>query len=172
MLCNECNQKPAVMHYVTVMNGHKKETDLCVECAKKLGIASFSPFSFGDLFSHSARETSSQMVCSKCGMTVDQMKKTGVVGCAQCYMDLYRGIEPILNSVQKNLQHVGRTPIGHASGKLPKPGETAAPAAVKPPQTEEERLKAELKTAVAQEWFEEAAKLRDALRALQKEGNA
>lgn len=171
MLCNECNQNPAVMHYVTVINGQKKETDLCVSCAKKLGLASFSPFSFGDLFAHAAREAPPQVACSACGMTIAQMKKSGVVGCEQCYKDLYRGIEPILNSVQKTLQHVGRTPVGHASGNLPRPGETATPAQPRE-MSEEEKLKAELNRAVAEERFEEAAKIRDTLRAMQKEGKA
>lgn len=169
MLCSECNQNPAVMHYVTVINGQRKESDICVHCAKKLGIASFTPFSFGDLFAQHAKELPPQTTCSACGMTLNQMKQSSVVGCAQCYQDLYRGIEPILNNVQKTLQHVGRTPVGHASGNLPKPGETVD-AGQMLPAADEVRLKEALRDAIAHERFEEAAKFRDALRALEKEG--
>lgn len=43
MLCDNCQEKPAIMHMMTVINGRQVRKNLCAECAKE-----FLPFDLGD----------------------------------------------------------------------------------------------------------------------------
>ena len=38
MMCNRCNQRPAVVFVTKVENGEKKNEGLCLSCAKELGM--------------------------------------------------------------------------------------------------------------------------------------
>ena len=85
MLCTNCNKNEAVMHMVTVVNGVKNEQHLCAECAnQQQNKFTVMPFSMGDMFTPTAHKRS----CSVCGMTSAHLKKTGKVGCGNCYKDL------------------------------------------------------------------------------------
>lgn len=165
MLCDECKKNQAVMHYVSIVNGVKTEHDLCGSCASQMGMMSFSPFTWGDLFPHAIQSQNVQIQCGKCGTTLTQFKKTGMLGCARCYEDLRAGIEPLMRQVQKGLEHVGRTPMGFEAAKLPSPGQTT-PAA--PIVSKRDELNNQMRLAIAREDFEEAARLRDALKALRQ----
>lgn len=167
MICDECKKRPAVMHYTSIVNGVKTEYDFCQECAKKLGVSSFSPFSWGDVFPHAVSPAYSQTKCGQCGMTMAEFKQTGLLGCEQCYQDLKKGIEPILKRVQKELLHTGRTPMGFEAAKLPKPGDTVREQTQGHEPTQEEILTAQLREAIRKEDFEQAAVLRDQIRDLQ-----
>ncbi len=167
MLCDECKKNQAVMHYVSIVNGVKTEHDLCESCASHMGMMSFSPFTWGDLFPHAIQSQSAQIHCSQCGTTLSQFKKTGMLGCSQCYEDMRAGIEPLLRQVQKGLVHVGRTPMGFEAAKLPRPGETTAEA---PIVSQEDEWNLQMHKAIVEENFEEAARLRDAIKALRKAG--
>ena len=54
MTCQNCNIRPATLHYTKVINGKKAEVHLCEQCAEQSGYTSFfqspqSNFSFHDL---------------------------------------------------------------------------------------------------------------------------
>lgn len=168
MLCNHCDKNQATMHFCIIENGQKKEYDLCPVCAQQLGLMSFSPFSFSDLFSHTATDLPGEISCSMCGTTLREFKKTGLLGCENCYEDLFVGIEPILRSVQKGTEHVGRTPVGYEAGTLLPKNESVPPTDEVPNPLE--ALQEEMNRAVQEENFEQAAKLRDEIKKLKEEG--
>lgn len=163
MLCTNCKERPSLMHYVSIINGVKTERYLCAECAQKMGMPSFSPFSWGDMLIHTM-PTVEQAHCSQCGMTLAEFKQSGMIGCEHCYTDLRSGIEPILRRVQKGIVHSGRTPIGFEAAKLPIPGQSK----IHEP-TEREKLQEQLREAVEKEEFETAAQLRDQIKSLDSE---
>ena len=167
MLCQECKQNQANTHFTVVENGVRKEYDLCSQCAQKHGLMAFSPFSFGDLFSKSLGMSGygNELQCSHCGTTLNELKQTSHLGCEHCYEDLFPGIEPILRSVQRGLNHTGRIPLNRpdslqSGGAQKKEDEPLSPL---------QQLQKELDEAVCQEAFERAAELRDKIKAL-KEG--
>lgn len=167
MFCNDCKKNPATIHYQSIVNGVKSETDLCAECAAKRGLASFSPFSLGDFFPHAVLSGQDQIHCGNCGMTLSEFKRSGLVGCAQCYKDMRVGTEPILRQVQKGLTHIGRRPVGHAAGELPDPAHSVDSAPVDPTMQPRQELQERMNEAISSEDFETAAALRDELRALE-----
>ena len=75
-----------------------------------------------------------------------------MVGCAQCYSDFREPLQAMLSRVHGHTQHVGRVP-GGADHQLSM-------------KLKLEKLRQELKSAVAQEEYETAASLRDQIRAL------
>lgn len=163
MLCDECKRNPAVMYYISFVNGQTTRYDLCESCANKLGMQSIAPFSWADLFPHAVMTPIATTRCGRCGTTLAEFKRNALVGCAQCYKDLHAGIEPVLRQVQKGLAHTGRTPVGFEAAKLPGPGETTP---VAPSISREDELGMKLHEAVANEDFESAAQIRDELKAL------
>lgn len=105
----------------------------------------------------SAKELSGER-CPKCGTTWDRLREDGRAGCAQCYVAFHDRLNEIMARMQRDTQHVGKTPR----------------AALKR-QRRLEHLRARrdnrlamlnrrLQEAVAAENFEDAAKLRDKIK--------
>ena len=160
MLCDECKSNQASVHLVTIVNGEKKERNLCAQCAHKLGADSFSPFSWSDMFpgSFASFAKPREARCPQCGTTLSEFERTGLLGCAECYQSLRDDIMPVIGRVQTRAQHAGRSPQNFQPAKLTEPSEKT--------MTEEEKLQSELQKAIAAEEYEKAATLRDQLRAL------
>ena len=173
MLCDECNNNHATVHLVSIVNGEKQERNLCADCARKLGTNSFSPFCWGDMFAFAPTPSRSQpKKCSSCGTTLDEFERTGMLGCAQCYIDLREGILPVIKRLQGRVQHVGRAPLGYEAAKLKEPEDVQQKEQIKEEGAEGKAarisaLKEALKQAVDNEEFEKAAELRDSIRALE-----
>jgi protein arginine kinase activator len=171
MQCQECHERPATLHFMKEINGVKTETHLCEYCAKKseefTGHA--SNFSIHDLLSgllnfeqvniaNAAKsfEKRQQLECKHCGMTYAKFSQVGRFGCANCYTEFQPKLEPLLKRV-----HSGNT--SHA-GKIPKRlGEKLLF------RKEIQKLRDEMQTYISKEEFEEAAKIRDKIRSLEKQ---
>jgi protein arginine kinase activator len=48
--------------------------------------------------------------CSKCGTTWDRLREDGRAGCAQCYVAFHDRLIEVMNRMQREAQHVGKTP--------------------------------------------------------------
>lgn len=167
MLCSHCNKKEATFHYKTVTNGKTAEIHLCAECANELGFAEKYSDIFGggmdvnsilnQFFSLAGKKTGadSSLVCPQCGTDYAQFNSTGLVGCDKCYDVFSDAIEAMLQRTQGATVHNGKI-SGPDSEEIKK-------------QNEIGRLKAELQKSILEEKYEEAAKLRDRIKALEKE---
>jgi protein arginine kinase activator len=91
--------------------------------------------------------------CPACGTRLDQFQESGRLGCARCYEIFEPFIRPLVKRAQAGEAHRGLAPA------------RLAPEA---PTAEEATLRNRLKECVASERYEEAARLRDQLRALTK----
>lgn len=173
MECQECHQRPATVHLTQVINGQKSETHMCEKCAKENGYVNYGEenFTFNDLLSglfHSdglsplkeqnphSYTPKPKLKCEKCGLTYEEFARIGKFGCAYCYKTFDERLNPILRRV-----HSGNT---RHDGKIPKrEGGTLHL------KKEIEEYKTNLRQLIEQEEFEEAAKIRDKIRTLEKE---
>ncbi|HCH74727.1 MAG TPA: hypothetical protein DEV87_06065 [Clostridiales bacterium] len=51
-----------------------------------------------------------EKTCSFCGTTLAVFKKTGMLGCAQCYETFSKEVAEWVKTVQEGDEHVGKTP--------------------------------------------------------------
>lgn len=155
MICNECKINQATVHITKIINGIKKEMHICGECAKKLeSLGGFKLVNesgnFMPMLSFSLEEGKSKgKICSSCGTKLSDFNNSGYLGCTHCYTEFADYLLPIIKRVQRGLKHIGKIPKDN--------GELSA-------VREYERLSTELKAAVEEERYEDAASIRDKLR--------
>lgn len=167
MLCSQCNERQATVHFTIVVNGSKTEVYLCDACAKEsagMYLSEDEEFLLDTLltgmFSEklSVQDLCSQQekgeVCLVCGSSLHDIAVTGKIGCSECFNVFKESLQEIIKSVQGTLQYEGKRPRGQA--------ETSK-------DTKIARLKDKLDAAVRKEEYEIAAQLRDEIIALQKE---
>ena len=159
MLCDECGKRKATFHYTEIINGVTTELHLCEVCAKKRGFVLPVTFSFADLLGGlvepeqiSSLET--ELSCKNCGFTYSNFKKTGLLGCSQCYSSFHKMLEPLLKKIHGASKHVGKFPGRRKKEKKEKSSDV-------------QLLREKLKDAVVREEFEEAAKLRDKIKEIE-----
>ncbi len=171
MLCQECKQKPATVHLVKIVDNHKTELHLCEDCARqRQDFMNVTPLTINDLIASfmdiqnqntqnaasSAYEKPMAPKCTACGLDFNQFRKTGLLGCEDCYQSFREELLPLLRRIQGNTVHTGKVPKRSGSGLVRQKKITS--------------LKAELKKAVETEAFEKAAVLRDQIRELEQSG--
>lgn len=176
MICQECNERPATLHFTKINNGEKTEYHLCERCAQEKSESfmfnNTSGFSINNLLAGLLNMESSfqqptqnpsffqedVLQCEHCSMTYKQFLQVGRFGCAHCYEAFKEQIKPILRRLHSgNWTHNGKIPkrIGgtiHLRKNI-------------------EELKQSLKDSITQEEFEAAAEIRDQIRSLEKQLN-
>ncbi|WP_062196979.1 UvrB/UvrC motif-containing protein [Massilibacterium senegalense] len=169
MLCQQCQQREATLHFTKIVNGQVEEVHVCEQCAREKGkhIPGSNSFSIHDLLSgllsfeqpFQQKQSVSYVQeehCPTCNMTFEQVVKRGRFGCTDCYHTFKNRIDPILKRV-----HGGNT---EHRGKVPK---RAGVDLHMKKQIEE--LKRQLQQCVEKEAFEEAATIRDQIKRLEKQ---
>lgn len=151
------------MFLTQIVNGKVSELALCESCARAKGLfdpqsltfaEKFFPEEFKQRVDQLVRELSSgesaieqapppmSMLssCPVCGFGVEDFRRTGHLGCPDCYTVFARELDPSTET----------------------PEETPA----EPPAVAKARLQKELQQAIAREDYERAAELRDRINAL------
>ncbi len=90
MQCSKCG-RPAFKYKIRT-GGEEREVVLCPDCYRALY----------------ARAGGRR--CPACGMTFEDYKRTGLLGCAKCYRYFRRELVPALKELQGGTQHTGKTP--------------------------------------------------------------
>lgn len=184
MLCDNCKKREANVKYSENINGRRKEMNLCEECSQKLGIGKmdfslpidFSSF-FGSFMDDFATSEFMPMLkelktlrCNSCGNTFDEIANTGRLGCKDCYEVFEERLNPIIKKVQGADRHVGR--IGKIIDQKIENKNQSQKEIKKNLENKEvsqiEILKEDLKVAIQEERYEEAAKIRDEIKKLEK----
>ena len=184
MLCENCGENEANVRYTQIVNGVKKEMKLCDKCADELGIgemdfnmpinlSSFLSDFFEDAGESFLPEISKikELRCNECGMTYDDFAHTGKFGCAKCYDVFTNKIDPILKNIHASNRHIGR------KGKIAKP--VVDKEIIKKEEVNKEtkqdnkvskidKLKEDLKQAIKEERYEDAAHIRDEIKKIEK----
>jgi len=161
MVCDACKQQQATVHLTEIVNDEMTELHLCEACANQKGAQVESHFGLSDLLGGLAEVGKAQepeeevaaKTCPSCGMTYEDFRKVGRLGCAECYVTFKRNLATLLKRIHGSPHHLGKSP-----GRL-----------VKPPKVKLEltELKKRLEQAIEMEEFEEAAHLRDQIRELE-----
>lgn len=172
MLCENCNQNEATIHYTEVINGVKTERHLCAKCMQELdynmeGEFPFSKLIRGILSSHLAADSKEtnpllHLSCDKCGMTYQDFTKIGKFGCGECYNVFGPLILDNIKKIQGSSMHTGRKYKSAPENVDLSTDELSY--ATPDDETKLKRLSEELREALAVEDYEQAAKLRDEMR--------
>lgn len=176
MRCQICGKNQANVYLKQVVNGEETELSLCEDCARNFGVSNIMEDSFdsgfdeffGSLFSNFSslpygEENFSTVRCKGCGTTFSDISSTGRVGCANCYSTFSRELLPYIRRIHGNTKHVGK--VAACCG-----GGGACTALSR--ESKLNSLKKKLEEAVEKQEFEQAAILRDEIKALSSEGKS
>ena len=158
MQCQSCQKNEATIHLTEISDGVRSEMHLCEHCAQEEGIAIKSQIPLNELLSSLLAaqpeddelfgDSGQKQSCPHCGFTLDQFRKEAVLGCPYDYELFEKALLPLIERAQN-----GKT--SHC-GKLPSkiPHDTKRQILLC-------NLRQQLETAVKNEDYELAAKLRD-----------
>lgn len=183
MLCQNCGENEANVKYTQIVNGVKKQMNLCSKCAKELGIEDINfnmPISFssflGDMFDMYESPIPSLLkpevlTCNKCNMTYDEFLKTGKIGCDNCYEVFEPKLDLLLKNIHGVNRHVGRIgkfvkegTVQNEHIKENKKQENNSKEQKNKKKTKLEILQERLKQEIKEERYEDAAKTRDEIK--------
>jgi len=161
MQCCVCKERPATVHLTQIVGDKMQKLDLCEECAKAKGINDPTSFAMADLMlglgasqelESAAAAAGVELKCPHCGFSQADFKKSGRLGCPECYRTFAEGLSGLLKTMHKGLRHVGK-----------------APESLRQSRDAIDRLKTlqkRLAKAVEEENYEAAAALRDEIKLL------
>lgn len=162
MNCDKCG-KPSVYRSTLIVNGVSQTTNLCRDCAMKEGVFTSEPTSiFDDMFSVFSDflpfEKVEDVVCPVCKTSLREFKTTQKLGCSNCYEAFREEISNIVKRIAPLTQHKQESAV------------EVKPA--KKRQTKAEKiasLREEMKQAVQEERYEDAAKIKKQISKLEAE---
>lgn len=162
MLCDICHKNAATVHLTEIIDNQITELHLCEECARQKGAQMEQHFGLADLlaglvdlgqqFEVSGK---TEAKCRNCGLTYQDFRRIGRLGCSECYQAFRDSLAVLLKRIHGSTQHLGRAPS--------KGIKAAAPSK----RSAIEILRSDLQKAIETEEFEQAAALRDKIRALE-----
>jgi protein arginine kinase activator len=165
MLCEDCQEHEATIHFTHIADNKKQVLNLCAECAEKRGFHNplqSMTFPLGDFLASMVEkaypggsEEAKHVECPGCGLTLAEFAKTGIVGCGKCYEAFHEQTDDLLRKIHGQSRHTGKMPSG-------------SPERMEPLK-EERRLQEALRKAIETEDFEHAAEIRDRLKELASE---
>lgn len=158
--CQRCNER-ATLYITEIEDQGVEEHNLCYKCAQK--------YLHDTEENHAAKETAGAVAakvavpaaktgsaqCPVCGISFEDFRSTGRLGCAHDYEVFRNELRPLLENVHGNLRHIGKVPRRM-------PADTQL-------HTRRIQLRQELQQAIAVEDYERAAKLRDEIDHLDKQ---
>ncbi len=158
MQCDVCGEKDATVFLTQIVEGKMQKVNLCESCSKAKGVNDPTGFALADLLlgmgaAQQIEKGPSSQKCPVCGFTQGDFKKTGRLGCSECYTTFADGLAAMLANMHKGTVHVGKAPGNRAQQR-------ELTAKIKSLQTS-------LDDAVSQEQYEKAAHLRDEIRQLE-----
>jgi len=174
MLCQECNQRDATVHFTKIINQEKTEYHLCDACARETGDfmmkGNAGGFSFHNLLSGllgfeqtgmpgfgapgQQAQAPAPVRCETCGLSYQQFAQIGRFGCADCYKHFSGKLEPMLRRIHGGATtHTGKFP--RRTGGVIKLRQQLA------------RLRQDMQEKISLEQFEEAAVIRDRIREME-----
>mgnify|MGYP000924665614 FL=1 len=160
LLCQICKQREATVHFTQIKNQKKVEMYVCEQCAREnsqLKI-NFNNLISGIMWTDNIAGIKEQPVlyrkCGGCGLTVDEFNKTGMLGCVKCYETFGDSIQTMLKRIHGNVKHHGKIPK-KLFGKINEARTL-------------QDLKERLQQCIINEDYEQAAQLRDQIRAMEQ----
>lgn len=163
MTCDQCGSDDAVVHLTQIVNNQMTTFHLCEKCAAAKGLDTAPEavnFPLSDFLAQmgeggaASAELAQDLRCSFCGLTFQDFRDTGRLGCPHCYSGFEGQLRSLLRRIHGGTQHVGKVYLP------PDPAATDV-------QKRLETLRRKLQRAVETEDFERAARLRDEIRTME-----
>ncbi|MFH0775127.1 MAG: UvrB/UvrC motif-containing protein [bacterium] len=161
MLCDKCGANEANIHFKQVINNQSTTMHLCESCAEEIGFNLFSnpsAFPFFNILSGMVGQGAIPQIkedkCPGCGISFSEVQSKGKLGCSDCWQTFKKQLLPFLKEMQGDTFHIGKSPKGFAEK-----AETSREMA---------KMREELNKAIAKEEYEEAAKIRDKIKEMEK----
>jgi len=163
MKCNNCSNE-ATVSVLTTVNGQSTKKYLCEDCAQRIEESNafmiHNGLNFDNIFSSvfsDKYKTENAKRCEECGTTLSEIAKSGTAGCAGCYSAFRQELLPTINKIHGTTLHKGKLAFG-ADVKLKQKRQIT-------------QLEQNLAKSIEAQEFEQAAVLRDEIKALKKEGD-
>lgn len=169
MLCSICNKNLATIHIQEVVNDVQKAVHICQICAAAKGLNIPGPEGMNlieflqNISSDNAKplqsyvinkeevKTADILTCPKCGWDNEKMRKTGRLGCPECYHSFRDKLADALAVMHRGTIHCGKIPsviVGERNTFV----------------ANFLKLQKQLEKHIRNEEYEEAAKVRDKLK--------
>lgn len=163
VVCDNCGSGDAVVHLTQIVNNQMSTFHLCERCAAEKGLdttpepANFPLTDFLAQMGEGERaglRASGETACAFCGLTFEDFRETGRLGCPHCYTTFEAPLRGLLRRIHGSTQHMGKVylPPDPSSTEMEKRLET---------------LRRKLQRAVEAEDFERAARIRDEIRTVE-----
>jgi protein arginine kinase activator len=162
MLCDICGKNPATVHLTEIIDEQMNELHLCEDCARQKSAQMEQQFGLSDLlagmveFGKPEKETevASSIKCVNCGLSYADFKKIGRLGCGECYRAFRKYLLPLLKRIHGSSQHLGKSLFKVAK--------------VVKKKLDLQELRNKLQKLIEEEAFEEAARIRDQIKELER----
>lgn len=158
-VCGEC-RRPLAFLFTEVAKGHTMHIRMCKECPeleKRL--------KGGHLKEGSETGLNTSMCCGSCGTTLDSVIRAGCVGCKECY-------EVFGDKIVEDLLNEGLLPTkegGYKKGQTLHIGQGLGNEPEMPLELRLYTLNESLNATLKREDYEEAARIRDEIKALKSQ---
>ncbi len=187
MLCQRCGKRQATVFFSKTVGNETTQAHLCEVCAQEqsqayggLNPLAFNPFaalsdflnSFMNWNEGAITEVNSgragsvavdpQAQCPYCGYQLSTFRQNGRLGCTKCYEAFKGMLDPLIASIHGNVRHVEE--VGEEGGK----SESERVMAKSPENPSAKELRKKIEEAIKAEKYEEAARLRDEVKKLEK----
>lgn len=170
MICEHCEDRDAEVHLTEIVDDEMTTRHLCSECAAEQGVtvhgtpeeAKESAGPLADFLAQSGKGAEDASLptkaegCSYCGTTLADFRRTGRLGCPQCWAHFQDQLRPLLRRIHGSTEHVGKLYVGSESEADER-------------FTRLSDLRRRLERAVESENFEKAAELRDRIERMEAE---
>lgn len=161
MNCEHCGEQAAEITLTEIESDEMRTLHLCSQCAALKGVGSGPADSppIADLIAHLGSGASGPgfgtdaEACEYCGTRVKDFRKTGRLGCPQCYVHFADQLRALLRRVHGASQHMGKVYMSSAVD-------------IDDTEARLDTLQRRLARAVEIEDFESAALLRDQIHQL------
>lgn len=161
MLCEQCNERDAVVTHTKIVEGVTTQLHLCEKCAAAKGVETtlnMPLHPLGDILQAVQQQgedpSEDAAACAFCGATSRDFRLTGRLGCPHCYDAMERSLRELLRRLHGSSKHVGvqyHMPSTHMHEK----------------RDSVHDLRDQLQRAIDAEQFELAAELRDRLKVIE-----
>lgn len=166
VFCDKCKKNPATVYITKMANDQKTEYKLCMDCAKKeqlfpggidgqVSVDGLLKGFFGPHQSVSITPEQQNTICPVCGMNMNRLAEKGRFGCNECYKAFGDSALHTIKRIHGRKRHIGKMPK-RSSGAMSMRRKLVD-------------LRTKLEEHVIKEEYEEAARLRDEIRSVEKE---
>ncbi len=188
MLCDNCHKNEATIHIQEVAKGKKKSLHLCSECASKkspdAGLGNIGGFNISQLLYDIStnfglpgltdalnksdatsgklddKAPTKELICPVCTWNSEKLRKTGRLGCSNCYKVFKNILDKALPNMHRGKIHIGKNPAQSTAGAGPRRMQELL------------EFQKQLDQAIQAEEYEKAAEIRDQINDLKEELNS